>query len=451
MKIKRYVDSDMRHVLRRVRQDQGPDAVILSNRRVDEGIEVIAAIDYDEALIQQALGTQPRAADYRKIADSQVTESGSADTSTGDAPADTESGRIEHARVLDTQPADAQAAIVAKQLQPVAADGDAATDATSIVDPLVTDTSLESVQNELSSLRELVESQLSGLVWKEGARRSPIRAQVLRNLARLGIAPDVANIVVNRLEPIQDIKQIWRSPLGELAQLIPVKDDPLLNDGGTVALIGPTGVGKTTTIAKLAARYSMLHGSDEIALICADAYRIGAKEHLTALGNIIGVKVHAASAPGELAGLLDRLQSKKLVLIDTEGMSQRDIELSNRLAAYGNNEQRVHFYLTLSAACQEAALDEIIRCFNKVPLAGTVVTKIDEAAQLGCVIGALIRHDLPAAWLSNGQRIPDDLHSAARKRLWLVNQAVECMEASEPRIDERTMAEQYARASVAHA
>lgn len=461
MKIKRYVDTDMRHVLRRVRQDQGPDAVILSNRRVDEGIEVIAAIDYDEALIQQALGSQARADDYRAIADGDIADS---DISYGDitdnAHADND---IADSQIADTtddctdrtvnaqrEPV-AQAAIAAKALQPAAADDDAGGDSESISDPLAAQATLHGVRSELSSLRELVEAQLSCLVWKDGARRSPIRAQVLRNLARLGVAPDIAYIVVNRLEPIQEIKQIWRSPLGELAQLIPVKEDTLLTAGGTIALIGPTGVGKTTTIAKIAARYSMQQGSDEVALICADAYRIGAKEHLTAFGNIIGVKVHAASSSAELTELLDRLQSKKLILIDTEGMSQRDIDLSDRLAAYGSNEARVHFYLTLSASSQEAVLDETIRCFNKVPLSGTVVTKIDEAAQLGCIISALIRNDLPIAWLSNGQRIPDDLYAAARKRLWLVNQAVEVMEASEPRIDEQTMAERYTQVSVAHA
>ena len=132
-------------------------------------------------------------------------------------------------------------------------------------------------------------------------------------------------------------------------------------------------------------------------------------------------------------------------------MSQRDIDLSSRLAAYGNNEQRVRFYLTLSAASQEAGLDETIRSFSKVPLAGTIITKIDEAGQIGCIISALIRNDLPAAWLSNGQRIPDDLHAAAMKRLWLINQAVECMEASEPRVDKQLMAGRHAEASVAHA
>ena len=429
MKIKRYLDTDMRKVLRRVRADQGPDAVILSNRRVDEGIEVVAAIDYDEALIQQALGSQPTAAEFRRIAEPPAT-----------AP---------KKPLKDDLRKKPRADVIASDLRPVNS-AKADNDASPIVIPGETMQSLSAMRTEISSVRDLLESQLSGLIWNDGAKRSPMRAQVLRNLARIGIAPDVANIVVDRLKPIQNSKQAWRAPLAELARLVPARESDLIAKGGTVALIGPTGVGKTTTIAKIASRYAMANGSDEIALICADAYRIGAKEHLTAFGQIIGVNVHAASTSEELTRLLDRLHSKKLILIDTEGMSQRDRDLSSRLAAYGNNVNRVKFYLTLSAASQEAALDETIRQFSKVPLAGAVVSKIDESGQLGCVISALIRNDLSALWFSDGQRIPDDLHAAMRKRLWLVTQAVECMQASGPRIDERTMAENYAQASVSH-
>jgi len=186
-------------------------------------------------------------------------------------------------------------------------------------------------------------------------------------------------------------------------------------------------------------------------LVSADAYRIGAKEHLTAFANIIGANVYSANSADELSATLTRLQDKKLILIDTEGRSQRDRDLSERLAAYAHNAERVRYYLTLSAATQEAALDETIRTFNKVPLEGCIVTKIDEAAQLGCVMSALIRNDLPLAWLSDGQRIPDDLYAAARKKLWLVNQAVECMEASNPHIDEQLMADHYSSKSIANA
>jgi flagellar biosynthesis protein FlhF len=406
VKIKRYLDKDMRHVLRRVREDQGPDAVILSNRRVEEGIEVIAAVDYDEALVRHAMGVKA-----------------DADTSI-------------NSDVLAQMAEDDIAPVIEPPVEIVASD---------LRPQPVDEPALAQVQSELSSMRGLLETQLSGLVWQDASRRFPLRAQILRNLSRLGIAADVANIIVDRLEPTQDVTNLWSAPLTALAKALPVVDDDILQNGGTIALIGPTGVGKTTTIAKIAARFAMEHWSDDIALISADSYRIGAKEHLTAFANIIGAKVHSASSFDELSDTLTRLRDKKLVLIDTEGRSQRDRDLSSRLAAYGRSADRVRFYLALSAATQEAALDETVREFSKVPLHGCVVTKIDEAAQLGCVMSTLIRHDLPAAWFSDGQRIPDDLHSAALKKLWLVNQATECMHASQPRVDEALLADQYSR------
>lgn len=416
MKIKRYLDKDMRHVLQRVREDQGPDAVILSNRRIEEGIEVIAAIDYDEALVRQALGVN---ADAEEAISSEALAAIAEDDV-----------RVTE-RVTPAAPEIVAAELVAHRPQD--------------------DRVLKDMHDEISSMRGLLETQLSGLVWKDTARRSPIRAQVLRNLARLGLAPDVANIVVDRLEPIEDIRSLWHAPLAELAQLVPVRDDALLTEGGVVALVGPTGVGKTTTIAKIAARFAMNNWPDDIALVSADSFRIGAREHLQAFANIIGVKVYAASTSDELAATLERLKSKKLVLIDTEGRSPRDRSLTNRLAAYGRNADRVRFYLTLSAATQEAGLDEAVREFDRVPLEGCIITKVDEAAQLGCVISTLIRNDLRAAWFADGQRIPEDLHGAAHKKLWLVNQAVECMERSQPRIDERVMAERHSLAGTAHA
>jgi flagellar biosynthesis protein FlhF len=431
VKIKRFIGTDMREVLRRVRQDQGPDAVILSNRRVEGGIEVIAALDYDEALMQHALG--PKAALAQEVVHVDAPDSSSepaiapqegVDATVGIAPA-------RAAEKIDTPRSEE----IVPQAAPRAGDGPA----------------LDGLRSELSSLRGLLETQLSGLLWKNNARRSPMRAQILRNMARIGIAADVANTVANRLEPVDNIKALWRQPLITLAQAIPVTRDPLLSEGGIAALIGPTGVGKTTTIAKIAARHAMRHGTDDMALVCADAYRIGAREHLEAFGNIIGVKVHSASDSAELNRILDRLQSKRLVLIDTEGLSQRDRDLARRLAEWRDQETRVRFYLTLSAASQEAGLDETVRQFASVPVAGAVVTKIDEAAQLGCIISTLIRHDMGAAWLSDGQRIPDDLHPAEKKKLWLVNQAVDCLERNEPRIDERTMAENYGHVSMAHA
>ena len=417
MKIKRYLDKDMRTVLRRVREDQGPDAVILSNRRVDDGIEVIAAIDYDEAMVRHALGVE---------AETDVDAAINSDVLASLAEDDVMLSRGSR----HTQPEVLSTDFVARSAD---------------------DATLRKMENEIASLRGLLETQLSGLVWNDTSRRSPVRAQVLRNLARIGLAPDIANIVVDRLEPIDDIRSLWHAPLAALAQLIPVREDRLLDDGGVFALIGPTGVGKTTTIAKIAAHYAMNHWPDDIALVSADSFRIGAKEHLAAFANIVGVQVYSASNAEELGATLERLKHKKLVLIDTEGRSPRDRELADRLAAYGSNRDRIRFYLTLSAATQEGGLDEAVREFNKVPLEGCIVTKIDEAAQLGCIISTLIRNDLRACWFSDGQRIPEDLHAASHKKLWLVNQAVNCMERSKPQIDERLMAERYSDAGLANA
>ena len=431
MKIKRYLDKDMRHVLRKVREDQGPDAVILSNRRVDNGIEVIAAIDYDEALVRHALGVDAGS-------DAQINS-------------DAFASIAEDSTVLpDHADIEVTSAELQSQTPPDAAEPPAAKNSPERLADDVDGLSLRSMRDDLTSMRGLLETQVSGLVWKDDARRFPMRAQLLRNLARLGIAPDIANMIIDRLGPTEEIKSLWKPPLTMLAQTLPVVDNNILESGGTFALIGPTGVGKTTTIAKIAARYAMNNWADDIALVSADSYRVGAKEHLTAFANIIGAQVYAASSFDELSATLSQLRDKKLVLIDTEGRSQRDRDLSSQLAAYGRNADRVKFYLTLSAATQEAALDETVREFRKVPLEGCIVTKVDEAAQLGCVMSTLIRHDLPAAWFSDGQRIPDDLHGAAHKRLWLVNQAVDCMHASRPKVDERTMSENYSRMNIAN-
>ena len=310
MKIKRYLDKDMRHVLRKVREDQGPDAVILSNRRVENGIEVIAAIDYDEALVRHALGVDAGT-------DAQINS-------------DALASLAEDSTVLPGEPdTEVTSAKLRSQVTPDVAEPVPAPTAPTRQAGDADDLALSGMRDELTSMRGLLETQLSGLVWKDDARRFPMRAQLLRNLARLGIAPDIANMIIDRLGPTEEVKSLWKPPLTMLAQTLPVVDDQTLENGGTIALIGPTGVGKTTTIAKIAARYALNNWADDIALVSADSYRVGAKEHLTAFANIIGAQVYAASSFDELNTTLTQLRDKKLVLIDTEGRSQRDRDLSN--------------------------------------------------------------------------------------------------------------------------
>ncbi|MGB5245082.1 MAG: flagellar biosynthesis protein FlhF [Woeseia sp.] len=493
MKIKRFVDKDMRSVLKRVRDEQGADAVILSNRRVDEGIEVIAALDYDEALMQHALGQEATVSpDLAETIVGSAVKARAITEADADSAAETgaargESDQFNESRAQDSrkelsaaaklaQAGEAEekaeraarklreaeraavvlkAADVLKQRESAAAAEPEAIDirhaGMTVRQRASGDVTLASMRAEISSLRGLLETQVSGLLWADGNRRSPILSQILRNLARMGVASDISQKIVERLGPIEDLKHIWQQPLTTLAKLLPVSSSTLLEEGGVVALIGPTGAGKTTTIAKLAANYAMHNGTDDIALVCADAYRIGAREHLTAFANILGIKVFSATDADDLPRVLAQLGEKKLVLIDTEGLSQRDVDLSQRLAAWRRNSDTVRYYLTLSSCSQEAALDETVRAFQRLPLAGAVVTKIDEAGQLGCVMSALIRHQLPLTWLTDGQNIPDDLHAADRHKVWLLKRAVDCINASQPRIDEHTMAENYGTVSATYA
>jgi flagellar biosynthesis protein FlhF len=220
-------------------------------------------------------------------------------------------------------------------------------------------------------------------------------------------------------------------------------------NGGVIAVVGPTGAGKTTTIAKLAARWSMQHGSQDLALVSTDAYRIGAREQLMTYGRILGAPVHAANSGSELARVLDRLKSKRLVLIDTAGMGPRDVRLTEQLAALQLGASRARVLLALPAQGEGHALDEIIRAFARVSPAACIVTKVDEAASLGAVLSTTLRHKLKIAYLCNGQRVPEDLHSAYQRRVWLVRAARKLKEHSPPR-GERYYARNFGRA-YAHA
>jgi len=303
--------------------------------------------------------------------------------------------------------------------------------------------SLDAVHSDIRGLRELLESQLSSLAWNDYSRRRPGRAQVLRNLSRLGVAPDVAAPIAEQLEDGDASEHAWQLPLRILAETLPMTEDRLLENGGIAAFVGPTGVGKTTTIAKLAARYAMRHGAEGIALVTTDCYRIGAEEQLATYARILGARMYVAEDGEALAALLQRMGSMDLVLIDTTGMNQRDVRLADQLAALRIEGTPIDVFLTLSATAQEASLDEAVRRFGQLPLAGCALTKIDETAQLGCALGVLIRHRLPLVYIADGQSVPQDFYLADAKRLWIATQAVECMRRSEADVSEEVMAQRF--------
>ncbi len=406
MKIKRFFAEDVRKAINKVRNELGPDAVILSNGQVKGGIEIVAAIDYDESLLfaETETGTSR---------ESEVTE---AEIETSSQEAVTEAGeqRPQH-----------------KNRQPKIEWSQEPT--------------LVEMRGELQNLRGLMENQLSSLAWGDFARRNPLHARLLGMFNAMGITPDLAKSIaeeaLNLSEQGNDFTYVWRNALGILASKIPVADDDIINNGGVFAMVGATGVGKTTMIAKLAARFALRHGTQHLALVTLDNYRIGGHDQLRTYGRIIGVPVHVASDTASLTQTLKDLSDKRLVLIDTSGMSQRDIRLNEQLSTLYDSSPRIKSYLVMSATTQYSGLDEIARAYRDIELAGSMITKLDESTNLGSAVSIAIKQKLPIAFLGDGQRVPEDIHIARAANL--TNRCVTIMKNSGQLPDKESMAEVF--------
>lgn len=306
------------------------------------------------------------------------------------------------------------------------------------------------MQRELQDLRRILETGLAGMTWSDKRLREPLKARVLEELSAMDIAPDVAMALAALTPRRTNLENPSHIPLALLVKHLPVIQDMTCITGGIAAVVGPTGAGKTTTIAKLAARWCTLHGSQDLALVSTDGYRIGAREQLSSYARILGAPMYTANDGKELARVLDRLKSKKLILIDTAGMGPRDIRLTEQLATLRLGAARARVLLALPAQGEGHALEEIVRSFAPASPAACLLTKVDEAASLGAVISVTLRHKLQIAYVCDGQRVPDDLHAAHQKRVWLIRAAAKLKERSPPARDEAGLARKFGRAS-AHA
>jgi flagellar biosynthesis protein FlhF len=397
MKIKHYRASDMRQALRQVRDAQGPDAVILSSRRISGGVEVVAAVDYDvdfdaseaSAEASRSESRIPTAADYAALA--QRFQGGQERTQISDLPAD--------------------------------------------------------ANEELRTLRRMLETQLATLAWNDLSRRAPIQTELLRQLTVLGIAHDLAGELVSQLPQRMELAEAHRLALAMLARRIETVGERWMESGGVVAMVGPTGVGKTTLIAKLAARWVMRHGPRDLALVSTDCIRIGAQEQIHTLGRLLGVPAYAIDGAADLAETLDQLGERGLVLIDSAGLSQRDPRLADELTTLANASDRLETSLVISAASQAGAIEEAIEKFAPAQPTTCNVTKLDEATSLGGTMSALIRAKLPLAYLSDGQQVPEDLSPARSHQL--IARAVDLSKKAGAMADEDLLQRRFG--SVAHA
>ncbi len=267
-----------------------------------------------------------------------------------------------------------------------------------------------SVMEEIRTLRRIVEQNLAGMAWGEAAKAEPIKTDALRHMLDAGFSPKFTRELLEELPVHLDLPAAlaWAKSMAErnLHTLTPEAD--IVDRGGFYALVGPTGVGKTTTTAKLAARCVLKHGPHKVALVTTDSYRIGAYEQLRIYGRILGVSVYLAKDAAELKQTLLELKYKHMVLVDTMGLSQKDKmvpELTQMLV-----DCNVRRLLVMSATSRGDTLDDIVRAYQGNDLAGCILTKTDEAASLASPIDVVIRHGLKLHYVSNGQRVPEDLH-----------------------------------------
>lgn len=362
----KIVAPSSRQALRLLRERLGPDAIVLSNRVTSEGVEIMATLD-DAAVA--------------------ITPSAMPATLPEQFPVATVS-----------------AAYSSLALQP---DGD-------------------SVLREIHSMRGMIEEQLAGIRWNEAQRRDPLRGQLLRTLLGAGFSARLAQDLLANLPTGQNYASGMNYLKSAMARQMPMleSEEALMSEGGVYALMGPTGVGKTTTTAKLAARCVMRFGPEKLALVTTDSYRIGAYEQLRIYGQILGVSVHAVKDAVDLELVLSDLKDKHMVLIDTVGMSQRDRAVSGQIAMLCGASRPVKRLLLLNAASHGDTLNEVVLAYrNGKPgadgtgLSGCIFTKVDEATHPGALIDTVIRHQLPVHYISSGQKVPEHLVLASRSML----------------------------------
>ena len=286
---------------------------------------------------------------------------------------------------------------------------------------------IEMMRKEMLAIRRLLEHQLSGLMWQEVERKEPLRAMLIKRLENMGLSPILADQLAGYIPEETSPKDAWSELLALVSDQIITSNENILETGGVIALLGPTGVGKTTTIAKLAARAAMDFGPEEIALVTTDTFRIGAHEQLATYGRILSCPVKVAKDAEELADILYQLRHRRLILLDTAGMGQRDLRLSEQLdTLIQNSGSHIRSLLVLPATSQRRVLQETIDHFRRIPLSGCVLTKLDESLSLGEILSVTIENALPVTYLADGQRVPEDIRQASGR--YLVNKASELME-----------------------
>jgi len=469
MTVKRFVAPNMRRALDLVREEMGPDAIILSSQRTKEGVEVITSSDSEVPLYgvnQRKEFTKqfdtdvdtPLASDQAweaqesfkkaasKFAISQHASRESSEKQRKEWDGKRLSREIETARQRMLAAKKEEESLNQRELNstseaepPLAPDfgspgaaekqmAELQQDIRQLKAKEMTDqkaqkeTHFQSLQDEIADMRMLLEQQMMQLQQQSfgsqigSIHRSPQASSLHNHLSGLGLSNTLTDSLLSKMGPVKSVSVAWRQALAHLSKVLPADNSDAISQGGVFAFVGPTGVGKTTTIAKLAARYTLQFGLGKVALITTDTYKVGAQDQLRSLGRILNVPVRVVDQEHNLAAVIASLKSYPLVLIDTAGCRHGEsiqIKQESMLASCASLKS----ILVLAANTQSQTLRSCIRGFTSAGLAGCILTKLDECGSLGELLSLLVESRLPVMYTSEGQAIPKDIEKGSSSNL----------------------------------
>ena len=377
MNARKFIAASSREALQLVRAELGAEAVILSNRKSAAGVEIVAMAGSELAHLNETRMVAQHAEQTRS------------------APRQRAAANLS-GRALD-QAAALGAKVVAAQAEQAAPPR---------VETPQANHAAQQLMHELQAMHDTMQAQMAGMAWSTLQQQDPQRSGLLRELVNAGFSPALSRLLLDRMPRGADIDWVKRI-LAHNLRVATAREDVVAR-GGVYALVGPTGVGKTTTTAKLAARAVVRYGADKVALVTTDSYRVGAFEQLRIYAKILGVSVHAVRDAHDLQLTLSGLKHKHLVLIDTMGVGQRDSRVAEQTRMF--EQVAVKRLLLLNATSAGITLDEVVKHYGGADVIGCIPTKLDEAVQLGTVLDVVARHKLALHYIASGQRVPEDLH-----------------------------------------